>query len=177
VISQRCLKYWKHLPISARAYYDLDDMIAEVVLHVVSRASKYNAAKAKEVTWVYWVADNYCKLLLTRYGARKLTDCTTTTLSDPETGQLRRTLQSTDNTTRIREAVDAIERVIDCGSDAVCDLMEILLEGRFLRRWSSKTLEQYITDDHEVVDELRQVMDRCHATVDDLRLVMQVAVS
>lgn len=47
-------KYWKQLPTSAKMWIDPEDMIAEAVLHVVTRISDiYNPKKSSMSTFVY----------------------------------------------------------------------------------------------------------------------------
>ena len=67
IIIQRSLYWWRRLPPAVRCWYDLDDMVAEVQLYVVSNSHRYDPARGKDVTFCWHLADNCCRKILLRY--------------------------------------------------------------------------------------------------------------
>ena len=150
IIAQRAHVYWRRLPAGARNYYDIDDMIADVVLHIWKRASSYNPKRAQESTWVWRVADNRCKEICAHYLSQKYTACGESDLlidllETRETSQEhciphRGILPANRDAGRLREACEAVERMIEFGSDAVQDLLEQILCGHLRSRPSPDTV-------------------------------------
>ena len=190
IISQRALWWYRYLPQSVRNFYDAEDMIAEVVLHVVSNASKY-LPKCKESTWVWWVAERRCLSILSHYNRKKI-NVFTVELDD-------KTLPSTASIERRRMALDAVERVLEYSSDRVLNLIEQLLDGsetvrkRFSApndsgQWVFFGQEKvWISNKGDIqagspalmalIQDLRESFQRCSASLDDFRMVMHDAVA
>ena len=160
VISQRCLYHWRHLPPSVQAGYDPEDMIGDVVLKVVRVSARYSAKRAKEVTWVWWVADNECKAIVSKYSCKKRGADKISPL--PEDFQL----VGPQSERHAVESRNAVERTIQFAPDAARDLLSRLLTGRIRGRV-----------DPETVESLRQVARSQHATLGDFMLAYRCMVA
>ena len=160
-------RYYYHIPQNTRNSYDVDDMIADVVLHVAKQASKYRPGRAKESTWVWRVAEWKCLEILSHFSCKKyagtLFELDLATESERAKQINARFSQqlSTASSERQSEAINALERMIESSSDCVLDLIEKLLEGRVVK------------PPKEVVQEFRETARSCSATVEDFRLVLQ----
>ncbi len=180
IITTRVVKWHKFLPPSVRSHYDVDDMISDVVMHVLAQSPKHNAVRGKESTFVWWTADNKCKCILKFYqkqiraGAPVQVEdeygnvfmrgsCMTVELSDV----MSRTLPCVDQGPEFVRALNAVERVIEYSSDAVCDLLEKLLTGTLTRR----------EIDTDLISELRIVVTQHGATMDDFLRVLSVSIA
>jgi len=145
--------------------YDVEDMIGDVVMHVWRVRAKYDAKRAKEVTWVYWVADRKCQAIVQRYRAKKRT-MEITEGDAPADGQTDRTIfdsiAAPDNTVDMRNAKDAVERVIETGSDATRDFLDRLFGGKPI-----SAVPAY---------ELTTLARRCGVTCRDFEMVYRRAV-
>jgi hypothetical protein len=143
-----------------QAGYDPEDMIGDVVLKVVRVSARYSAKRAKEVTWVWWVADNECKAIVSKYlckkrGADKISPL-------PEDFQL----VGPQSERHAVESRNAVERTIQFAPDAARDLLSRLLTGRIRGRV-----------DPETVESLRQVARSQHATLGDFMLAYRCMVA
>ncbi len=126
IIARHCSRYWKILPAETRSYYDIEDMIGDVVLHVIKRAHHYDADKAKESTWVWHVAENRCRSIVGHYQTKQYTACQTvelTTEVDDVTHY---------STRRENEAKNAVERMIEFGSAEVRDFLDRIFNSRHI---------------------------------------------
>ena len=140
-----------------------EDMVSEVALHVCAQADKYTACKAKESTWVYYVADNYCREIRQRYH-RAMRNAEVVALEAELSIEVQRQL-SCESFLRKRQAFDGVERLIEASSDAVRDLIEVLLSGRARYR---KDLPPKARN---AIGELRLRARQQHVTFDDFLLV------
>lgn len=175
IITQRVIHWHRCLPQSVRSHYDIEDMVADVVMHVIAQSSKHDATRGKESTFVWWTADNKCKCILKfwqkqmRAGAPveveengivyKRGSCATVELTDV----VARKLACAGDGTEFVRALNAVERVIAHSSDSVLDVIEILLSGTLGRR------ELPI----ELIDEVRSATAKHGATMNDFLLVLQ----
>ncbi len=174
-IAARALYWHRFLPQSVRNHYDAEDMIADAVLHVIERSSEvpprmirvvrvrggektvtgiyrrlscaYDPERAREVTWVYHVANNFCRGVLGHYGVKRLSACETVPIEDRE-------FEIPPD--RSSESVDAVERVIEYASDRARDLLDEIFSGRDPK-----------APDPEAVEDLRWAARECSATLDD----------
>ena len=162
IIAGRVFYYYRFLPQNTRNGYDSEDMIADVVTHIVRRSSKYRAEIARESTWVRRVTDRYCIELLQHHSRKMFTAITNVELSDE--------LQiPTPSFERQSSAFNAVERVIEFGSDGVLDVIEFLLSGRMKNAGKPKELPP------ATLQEFRTVARRCSASIEDFQLVLQYA--
>lgn len=177
IITQRVVNWHKCLPQSARNHYDIDDMISDVVMHVLAQSPKHDASRGRESTFVWWTADNKCKCILKfwqkqmragapvemedEYGAvYKRGSCETVGLTDV----VARTLSCADEGPEYIRALDAVERVIEYSSDAALDVVEAILAGTLGRRNVPDGL----------VAEVRATAARHGASMDDFLRVLSV---
>ena len=176
VIASRALYHWRRLPPSVRAGYDPEDMIGDVVLKVIRVSARYNAQRAKEVTWVWWVADNECRSILARYackkrGADKIVQLPENEYCNPAvTNEHRRQkaciMASPERERRLIESRNAVERTIQFAPDAARDLLSRLLTGRVRGRV-----------DPEAVESLRNAARSQRATLADFMLAYRCMVT
>ena len=75
IIVKRCMHWYRRLPKRVQAFYDVEDMIGDVVLHVITYAApRYKRDMAAGSTYVWHVTDNKCKMILTHYARIKYTE-------------------------------------------------------------------------------------------------------
>jgi DNA-directed RNA polymerase specialized sigma24 family protein len=170
------VKWHRCLPQSVRNHYDVEDMVSDVIMHVLAQSPKHDSTRGKESTFVWWTADNKCKAILRfwqkqmragalveiedEYGAvYKRGSCETVALTD----LVARTLPHVDTSPDYLRALDAVERVIEYASDAVLDVLEELLSGR---------LRRTVSDD--LIAELQTLTARHNASMVDFMRVLQV---
>lgn len=174
IITQRVVKWHKFLPQSTRNHYDIEDMVSDVVMHVLAHSPKHTVARGRESTFVWWVADNKCKSILKlwqkqmRAGAPVRVEedgvvymrgsCMTVELSDV----MARKLICIDDGPEFVRALNAVELVIEYSSDAVLELLECLLSGTLNKRDVPV----------ELIHELRATTTKHGATLDDFMHVM-----
>lgn len=185
IITARVLHWWRFLPPSTQRYYDVEDMVGDVILHVIRVRNRYDPDTAMESTFVHHIADNKCLSILSHYRTRKLSACETISIDDPLPNTSNNRASTHSLLTRItapagaisphyQEALEAVERTIQSASDAVCDLLEIILEGRVLRT-TPNALKICLEREHTIVADLKRTMQHCGATVADLELVLRYA--
>lgn len=176
IIVSKCIHFYRAVPPWAQHYYDLEDMIGEVVVHIVKNSGQYDSNIAKEVTFVGNVAENQCKSILSRFYTARETGGLTEE-GNPKIEQKALTplleLHIPDdpdvpvyNEIQFQISVDAVEAVIEFGSDALLDLIE---------RIFSRTIPQNWKADPKLVDEFRTLARKHHASVDDFLFVYQYA--
>lgn len=160
LIAYFAIRNWRRLPACVKSYYDADDMIADVVLHVVRVSSRYDPSVARETTWVGNVAQNRSRYLVDRYSAKmRVADVVALDfINDLEEPFARRHLQ---------DSRDAVERVIQYGSDGVRSLLAALLAG------DVETAKRLKTD--VTVRDLRRVAASCSASFADFAMVCRYA--
>jgi hypothetical protein len=157
IISGRCLYWWRKLPARARAWYDAEDMISEVRAHVWRKQTMYDAAKARESTWIHHVADNCCLSILLHMKTMKYAACETVDLETMTPRQIGKCAEAlaTQSDEELAESANVVERVLMIGSDGVLDLLQLIFEGR--AREASR----------ESFDDLVKTARRCGASADD----------
>jgi hypothetical protein len=158
IIVQRAVRWYWRLPINVRAVYDLDDMVADAVLHVREKQALYLPEKSMESTWVYHVANRWCQDKVT-YCLRSFRNVETVPLDDKETAKL-----SQDSLIRQRVSLDAVERVIEFASDGCRDLIAILLSG------GARRASELPEPAREAIPELLKRSRDQHANLDDFLL-------
>jgi hypothetical protein len=70
IVCRIAYRYWQKLPPAARAFVDLDDVISDVVTHLVAVAGHYDGTCSPS-TFVWAVASNYCKSMVSYYANSK----------------------------------------------------------------------------------------------------------
>ena len=124
IIAKHCGRFWRLLPAETRAFYDVEDMISDVVIHVLRRSQQYDASIAKESTWVWHIAENRCKSIVGHYQTKQYTACKTVEL----TTEVKDSIHY--STRRESEAKSAVERMIQYGSDEVRDFLDRLFNSK-----------------------------------------------
>lgn len=179
VIYARCLHYYRHLPVYVRNFYDVDDFAEEVILHVHRRSGRYDPTRAKEVTWVYWVADNYCKTRLSHLTRKRR-------FNEPTeiTPGVSRRLSAESHLER-REARDGVEKVIARSSEAALELLSQILNGLAPKglvrrcglkdgRWAFSGLTE---EEESAIRDLQRSAQICGVSFSDIMLTLQYSVS
>jgi hypothetical protein len=178
IIASRVLYYHRRLPQHVRVAYDVEDMIQEVVLHVVSvtgkmalelqkdgtianvfMGSSFDAGRARDTTWTWHVANNRCKAIMLRYNLKRNTADVVSLTSEVE-----QRLKA-NSVVELREARSAVERVIEVASDGAAELLSQIFEGNAPALPSPGAVE-----------DLLEAARRCRATLRDFQLVYREAV-
>lgn len=127
IIAQRVLKWWKFLPAEVKATYSIDDMIGDVVIQVIKSArKKFDPKRAKASTFVWWVANNECLTILSRYKTKKRG----IGMNVPMIDEVSRKLSSPDGALRLLQAKTNIEEMIYIASPSSQDFIDAALNGR-----------------------------------------------
>lgn len=178
LVYQRCLYWYKRLPPEVKVYYDLEDMVNDVVLHVFRMRHKYDDSRGKDSTWVWHTADNKCKSILSHHRTRQYSACDTVKIEDnvPNTDTSLSTRLTAPDTMEQREALNAVEKVIEASSDAARDLLEQIFSCAPEEGLSLKISLDCIQTS-EVAHELRWLAARCSATLQDFITVYHTAVA
>jgi len=163
IITQRVYRWHWHLPVTAKAFYDPADMINDVAQHITIQSHKFNRNLAKESTWVYWTAEHCCQDILARH-QREKRRAELIELADAPTNKLAQ-----ESFLRERQAFNAVERVIEHSSDAVQDLIEILLSGKVRRR------RDLPPQARAAIEELQKRAKQQRATAEDFLTVYRYA--
>ena len=164
LICGRCIYYHRRLPGSVKTFYDVEDMISEIVMHVWRVREKYDSTKARESTWLRHVTDNRCRSILSSYSEKNpitgewevRKKFNTSVLSDEVVNYLPVPYRG-----ELHEAKSAVERVIEFGSDSVIDFLDKVFNGGLITE-----VPAY---------ELRQTAKRCGARLKDFELVYRLA--
>jgi hypothetical protein len=139
----------------------VEDFIGEVVVHVVKNSPRYNPGIAKDSTWVWHVAENKCKAILSHYQKMKYVNCETVALSS----EMESYIASPKANLERREAMNVVERVIEYASDAALELLESILTGRAPKN-----------PDPTAVEDLKEAAQRCSARLRDFEIAYRFAV-
>ena len=161
LVTTRVAYYHKFLPLSTRRYYEMDDMISEVVLRLLAKSKLFDATKAKEITWVWCVVDNQCKSILDRYCKSKSAAACLTVEMTPE---IEMVLESKIHVST--ESKAAVERVISVATDRALDLLDDILNGKMPR-----------SIDMEAVEDLRLASRHCGCRYEDYLEVYRYVVA
>lgn len=181
IIAGRVIHHYPRLPRHIQVSYDIEDMVQEVVLHVVSVTGKtvqelqedgttianvyvgssFDPNRAKSTTWTWHVADNRCKAILVRYKQKRHTADVIAI-----TPLVERRLYSAQSEVELRSARSAVERVIEVASAGAAELLSQIFEGN----------APVLPNPGAILD-LRAAAERCGATLADFQLVYREAVS
>ena len=126
IVCKLALRYWPRLPDRVKVIFDLEDMISEVTAQVIKVSGKYNPEKSKPSTFVWLVAQRCCWGIVDHHICQRryaefspLEDVNYCfNLAAPQTAK-------EDFASR-----DAVERVIEHGSDNVRRTLELLFSGQ-----------------------------------------------
>ena len=157
IIAQRALHYWHLFPPGVKAYFDAEDLISEVVLQVVKSSRRFNPERAQASTFVWWVADNHCKTLLSRYSTMKHTSMV------PLEEELRQFADPIPPASLLR-AMDGVESLLaDAGNSpsGIMEYLEALFTGIRKRNWPEEIREEFLS-----------LARKHHVNYDDFRLVL-----
>jgi hypothetical protein len=163
IIAGRALHYWQKLPASVKVYYDAEDMINDVVAHVVRVSSRYRASAGRSSTWCWRVSENYCKdLLYKRFLAKKQGAYLTIAFENDQSSYL----PDPKSFLELQEARVGVERIFEFGSDQLKEILEGLFTGT--------ACVHFLQDG--VVQEFRRLAKAHHVHINDFRLVCRYLV-
>lgn len=171
IIAERALHYWQRLPASVKIFYEADDMISDVVLHVYRKARLYDADRAKPSTFVYNVASRRCQDILAHYWAPKRGAAVTVPLEESWAAEAAEKALIADYVAANRNdelnSRDVIEHIIQRSPDFV---------RRFLAELFSPGGVQKLPP-QETLDALRKVIRQESATRQDFDTVLRCFVA
>jgi hypothetical protein len=151
-------KYWPRLPTSTQSFYDLDDMVGDLNVHVIwALRERYDPARGtQQTTFLYWCLQNYCRSFVSSCYAQKRVGFPV------EATEVFPTLVCPDMERRRVEVVAAMERLLEDASDELrYTFSDWLWEG-------SRSIST------ACAEEMRRLC-RCHSVdVQDLRLVLSI---
>lgn len=162
IIAQRCLFWYKSLPNHVKISYDVEDMIGDVVLHVIKRAHFHDVARGKESTFVWHTADNCCMSILQHHSTKQYSVCQTLEL----TNDVMRTVHGFPNPDTDQDfciSLNAVERVIEKASDALLNLIDQIFAGT-VDPQRFRTSNTHVDD---TLEEFKKVAASQSATLDD----------
>lgn len=166
IIAQRSIYWHRNLPSHVKNSYDVEDMISDVVIHVIKRAHRHNITRGKESTFVWHTADNYCMSILTHYKTKQYTACGTVELT-PELMRSKAISHLASDEDRFCHALNAVERVIEFASDQLLNLIEQIFTGTIdLQNFRSSS-----THTNDLFEELKKIAKSQSATIDDFLYV------
>lgn len=161
IIAQRAIFWHRTLPDSVKIYYDVEDMIGEVVLHVIKRSHLHNIARGKESTFVWHTADNRCMSILMHYKTKQFTACGTVELT-PELMKST-SIPNTQSDIEFSNSLNAVERVIEFASDRLLTLIEQIFTGTVeLQNFRSSS-----TYTNDTFEEFKKIAASQSATLED----------
>lgn len=179
VIYSRCLYYWRMLPPYFKNFYSVEDLVSDVVLHVFCKRAQYDPRKAKEVTWIYHVTDNYCRSVCIK--ASRICRFAPTVDLTPEG---MRQIAAQERLTR-RESRECLEKVMMYCSESALDLLSSILEGNAPRHLARKctlkkgkwVLPTLCEAEQAAIRNLKEVAELCGATCTDFERVIRYSVA
>ncbi len=157
IIMKLAYKYWRMLPPAVMAHFDVEDMISEIVTHVVKVSYAYHKRRGMSSTFVWKVAENHCKVILQKYSTKKRRAFQVL----PE--EVLATMSAPDSILKLTEARHGVEQVIRFASDNLRRALSDLLEGGDL--FSLKY-------NRAAREELRELAHVHHVSFNDFCLVM-----
>jgi len=65
-------QHWRHLPASVQAFYDVEDMVGDVILSLWTVWDKFDPERGVSIgTYLYTCAQNQCRSIVGHYAAQK----------------------------------------------------------------------------------------------------------
>lgn len=179
IIASRVIYWYRILPNSAKLSYDVEDMISDVVLHVIKRAHLHNIARGKESTFVWHTADNRCKSIISHYKTKQFSACATVELTPELYRQIvgceanqdkeicEPTIEPIPNPDSEQDqfylSLNAVERVIELASDQLLNLIEQIFTGTV----DPQILRNSKTHTNDTFEELKTISKEQSVTLYD----------
>lgn len=179
IIAQRSLYWYRILPPYVKNSYDVEDMISDVVLHVISRAHHHNSDRGKESTFVWHTADNKCKSIIMHWRTKQYSACGTVELTPDiirklvgwEADQDRKIdydrinpiLDESSEHDLFCNSLNVVERVIERASDQLLNLIESIFTGTV----DPQIIRASKTHTNDIFEELKTVAKSQSATLED----------
>ncbi len=154
LIAMIALRHWRRLPAHVAAVVSVDDMVDEVLLHLVTASRKYNPKRgASPVTFVHWVAENQCRTLVKHHLCARRFSPQTVPWTDMATAP--------DRCLRYLEARATVERMLADASVGLRRALQAFLRTRRYRDWEPSILE-----------EVQALVAKHHVSYGDLWLIL-----
>lgn len=127
-------RHWQRLPRAVRSYFAQEDLLGEVLLHLVQVVARYDEGRGVQPqTWLWRVVDNHCRVVVNRVlccrrGAALMVpypDGDSAGPVDEEAGV---------RTPRLLAALDGVEAVLGRGSRETRQFIATFLEVGEYRR-------------------------------------------
>ncbi len=137
-------------------------------MHVLAKMKHYNRKRGKPTTFVWWVVENQCKVILSRqHWAKRNAELLSFDVPKEEyTTPLRNALKVYDQERQLRESRIAVERMLQFSSAELREAWSDLLTLQRLK------LNRY-TKIEPLKEEARKLARLHHVTADDFRRVLQ----
>ena len=166
-IVNRTLHFWRALPPRVQCTYEVEDMIADVMVGVCRKYHTFDPKKSSVHTWVYRVATCVCMDIMD-YHTNHIRNAPVASLgsedydqsSDPALTDHR--LQEAD----IVNAKSVFERILQFSSASVSDLLDSVFFKRVTR-----------TPTDAELDELRALVAQHNAVPEDFRIVSRYLIA
>lgn len=169
IIAGRAIKYWPLLPMSVKAYYDVEDMISDCALQVVRASKHFDPTRSKTSTFVWWVANNQCLSTVARYRTAKFSAEVL-----PIDEFLFSHFSRPDSNITLKESLSNVERLLEAAVDSTSDLadfLEVLFSGTEVVAYQKRDFWKAQWPE-EVLKEFRELMARYHVSYEDLQTVL-----
>jgi hypothetical protein len=178
IIASRVLYWYRALPLHVKNAYDVEDMIGDVVLHVVKRSHHHNITRGKESTFVWHTADNKCKSIIQHWRTKQYSACETVELTPDLFRKVTGYESNQDQEVEYSEYVapipnpdseqfchslNAVERVIERSSDQLLNLIDSIFAGTV----DPQSIKPSKTHTNDIFEELKAVAGSQSATLDD----------
>ena len=168
IAAERALHYWQRLPVSVKNFYEADDMIDDVVLHIYRKANHYDADKGRASTFVYRVATRRCLDILAYYWAPKRGAAVTVPIEEHWAAADKAMVDNYAEESRndVTDSKDAMERVIQFSPDFVRRALAELLSPEGQKRLPAQ----------ETIEAIRKIVQQHSATRKDFDTVLRCLV-
>lgn len=155
--------YWRRLPAHLRSVYDIEDLVSEIVLHLLQKQSSYRPSRGAASNFVWHVSENCCRSLLQHHYQKKRRGTVYngglfSGEREPVPASWHHHPQSPRD---LAEAFMAMERVL---ADASPNLIEAL--------WVFKTFRRFKSWSPDVMQELYRLLRRHSVSPEQLKLVL-----
>lgn len=159
LITKICWKYWSRMPPSLHAYMDIEDLIGECCLLVVSRQHRYKQCRGASGAFVQRIVQNHCLTLLTSHHLKKRRVRAFIYFSEPELANILPSYS--DEGVRWLLAKEPMEQIIRDASDNLRRHFSDFLHTRNFRRFTKQDIA-----------ELQKLARHHHLSPSDLILVL-----
>lgn len=146
IILKVVLRYWGKLPAYAKASYEPEDMVADVLVKMVqsSQTTPYSPRRASPSTYVFTLAERHCKTILSHYTTQKRMVFTAPIESV-------RGVRANNSDVRFVEVRTSVERFIYDAPPLVRRTLESIVSGKggIPKRITPEVRQQFLSHAHK----------------------------